>query len=457
MATTTVCARGGRTDRCPGILRLHEAGDGALARVRLPGGRASAEALDALAAGARLGNGIAELTSRASVQLRGLVAGGSDALVAVLRGGGLMPSAAHDRVRNVLASPFGGRVGVGELGSDDVVAALDAGLCADAGLAELPGRFLFAVDCGDGFVDRGATDVGLVAGLGAWRLWLAGRATALVADDAAGAAELALAAARAFLAVRGAGGGDADAGAGSGGTAGGARAGDDAAAGAWHVRDLPDGAARLANALGTTLGDGTPATAPVAPALGPRHQRDGRVALTALPRLGRLDAGQLDALAALVRAAGDGADVRLSGERTITVVDIEPARAGALADGLAAIGLLVAEDAGWEGLSACSGAGACRRARIDVRAAAEVRATQRGPGAPREHWCACDRGCGMPRGQGVVQVAAAGDDERVGGDHPALDAEAAVHVTVAGATTTARSAADAIALLATPAKVEVPA
>jgi sulfite reductase beta subunit-like hemoprotein len=414
MTSTTIDRARDQQDRCPGILRLHEAGDGALARVRLPGGRLSADALAALAAGARLGNGIAELTSRASLQLRGLAGERVAELAGTLAAGGLLPSPAHDRVRNILASPFGGRLtGAGEagelgLGTDALVDALDRGLCADPAFAELPARFLFAVDDGDGFVDLGAADVALVVqrrGAGA-RLQVAGTPTALVVDAPA-AAGLALAAARAFLALR-----------------------QRHAQEAWHVRDLPGGARALAAELGTALLSVDAGSSSVACPLGVRRPHDGGVALTVLPRLGRLDADQLAALAVLVR---DGS-ARLSCERTITFLDVAAERVEALAAGLARLGLIVAQGSGWPGLSACSGAGACRRARVDVRGAAEARAAQRGPDAPREHWCACERGCGMPRGTDLVQVLASGDE---------------VHVTRDGSTASSESVERALALLGT--------
>jgi len=62
-----------RADACPGALQTHAAADGALARVRVPGGLLTAEQLRVLAAAAReLGDDGLELTSRGNVQLRGL-------------------------------------------------------------------------------------------------------------------------------------------------------------------------------------------------------------------------------------------------------------------------------------------------------------------------------------------------------------------------------------------------
>jgi len=62
-------------DRCPGVLRLAEAADGYLARIRLPGGLIGAGPMRVLARLAGdLGDGRVELTSRGNVQLRGLVA-----------------------------------------------------------------------------------------------------------------------------------------------------------------------------------------------------------------------------------------------------------------------------------------------------------------------------------------------------------------------------------------------
>ncbi len=94
-------------DACPGVFAPHDAADGALARIRLPGGVIGAAALRVVADCAQeLGDGRVHLTSRGNLQLRGLSRSG--ALAARLADAGLLPSATHERVRNVLASPLAG-------------------------------------------------------------------------------------------------------------------------------------------------------------------------------------------------------------------------------------------------------------------------------------------------------------------------------------------------------------
>nr|WP_246345408.1 hypothetical protein [Conexibacter arvalis] len=571
-------------------MRPHDAGDGRLARVRVPGGLLRADQLDALAAGAALGNGLAELTSRGSVQLRGLPEGACDGgaaggLARVLAAGGLLPSPAHDRVRNLLASPLAGRHPDSLLDTDPLVAAFDAALCADPALAALPGRFLFALDDGAGLTDIAASDVALVAeardalghqpapardeaadrdlagaaadrdvadaamsnldgaggpgasgGLGpagravpasvVLRLHLAGTPTTLTvpaaaslpaapgATSSAAGASSAPGAAHAVPGSAAAAPGSAAAAPGSAAAASGsaAAAPDSAAAApgsataasgsaaaapgsvaaipdaapaslaavatlldaargflalrdeldptAWHVADLPDGAARLAAALGGAVNSGrlgvveNPKRPDFAP--GRRVQPDGRIALTALAPLGRLDRAQLLGLAALLQETAPTAEavtplggeaaraaapparagaqddsesacpaepaagtwiasaLRLSTARTVTLVDLPPDTADAAARELERLGLVVESGSGWEGLTACSGLGACRRALVDVRGAAAVRAARRRAGAPAEHWSACPRRCGMKRDVAIGVVA----DDGAGGREP---------------------------------------
>lgn len=118
-----------RVDRCPGALSLHAAADGLLARVRLPGGRITAAQLQGLAALTDL----LEITSRANIQLRGVTPSVAGAVAEL----GLLPSATHERVRNIAAHP------APEF--DATVTDLDQRLQARPALAALPGRFLFAV------------------------------------------------------------------------------------------------------------------------------------------------------------------------------------------------------------------------------------------------------------------------------------------------------------------------
>src|SRR3954470_13884396 len=246
---TDVPARA-RADACPGALQTHAAADGALARVRVPGGLLSAAQLRALASAARdLGDGALELTSRGNVQLRGLAEGAPPELGERLARAGLLPSETHERVRNLLASTLSGRSG-GLLDVRPWVVAFDAGLQADPALADLPGRFLATFDDGRGDVCGLGGDVGLLALEGGTvALLLAGADSGLRAASG-DAVALALAATRAFLLERAAQGGT-----------------------AWRLAELEDGPARVAAHLSGRNGhvgsSEEPVEVPRAPVAGP--------------------------------------------------------------------------------------------------------------------------------------------------------------------------------------------
>jgi precorrin-3B synthase len=155
-----------RRDRCPGVTRPWLAEDGALVRLRLVGGRLAAEQLAALSAlAAAHGDGAVHLTGRANLQVRALPHDGDRLLPevhAAVLATGLVPSEAHDLVRNIMVSPLTGRRG-GRADVRPVADDLDRLIRADARLAGLPGRFLFVLDDGRGDLHDRAADLGLVA------------------------------------------------------------------------------------------------------------------------------------------------------------------------------------------------------------------------------------------------------------------------------------------------------
>ncbi|QXJ20266.1 precorrin-3B synthase [Actinomadura graeca] len=346
-------------DGCPGALRVHPAADGGLARVRLPGGALDRPRLTALADASReLGDGFLELTSRANVQVRGLADGAERELGARLRAAGLLPSDTHERVRNIVASVLSGRDGGGLLDVRPLVAELDAALRADPGLAELPGRFLFALDDGRGDVIAMRADVGLYATRhDRFALVLAGADSGLRAGPD-GAVALALDAARTFLRVR---------------------------TGEWRVAELP-GALPLAGPRED------PVPVPAAPRRTPAGriaQRDGRTAFSALVPLGRLDPAPLR----------DAEEIIITPWRGVVIPD--------LTDVPHFPGLVTTPE--WEGLTSCAGRPGCARSLTDVRADA---ARARGPaGGLPVHWSGCERQCGRPADRHVAVVATPGGYE----------------------------------------------
>jgi precorrin-3B synthase len=408
------------------VLRLAAAADGFLARVRLPGGLASGEQLRVLARLAgELGDGRVELTSRGNVQLRGLAAAAASPLTSELFQAGLLPSLSHDRVRNVLASPLAGL----DRGPDltGIVGALDAALCARPRLAELSGRFLFAVDDGRGDVaGLGADVVATVRSDGAvvngLAVHAAGQRVVLAGDDglAGGASDadtadadagvpgrlrddvvdVMLAFAEAFLDLR----------AGPGGSA-------------WRVADLPDGdgrvraavAARLGLAAGPQERDAATGTRPVG--LVPREiagggetpaivRDDPGFSAVLIAPLGRLTAAQLTWVAD--RVAGRAA--RITPWRSVVLPD--QADAAGVLRAAAGLGFGTDEESPWLRVTACAGRPGCASALADVQADAAGFAA-RWPGRV-VHVSGCGRHCGRPAAT-EIDVTATSEGYQVAG------------------------------------------
>jgi precorrin-3B synthase len=287
-----------RRDLCPGLLRPWIADDGALVRLRVPGGTLATSALAALLdAAERHGDGAVHLTSRANLQVRGIAHDDgclSDAVVEAVMATGLMPSASHERVRNVMASPLTGRAG-GRVDLRPVVRELDALVCADPSLAALAGRFLFVLDDGRGDVAGRDLDLGLVAVAHDAVQLRAGRATwgpVVPVDEAASA--LAGLAAR-FV----------------------ERAGEQPTS-PWHVDELPGAGADLLDDPQEPRPETRVATDP--PPLGRIPQDDGRHARHLAVPDGRLTRHLLDEVLAL-RAP----EVVVTPWRTLIVPDLENA------------------------------------------------------------------------------------------------------------------------------------
>ena len=255
-----------RGDLCPGVLRPWPASDGALVRLRLPGGRLTRTTLASLLDVAEAyGDGRVHLTKRANLQLRALPhADGMLAaeVVSALRGTGLLPHPDHELVRNILVSPLTGLHG-GRADLRPVTVELDERICATPSLASLPGRFLFVLDDGRGDLTSRSCDLGLVAvAADEVQLRIGSSHWGPVVPLHEAAARL-TGLARAFQQVRG--------------------RGDDAA---WHVDELPVRPASQAPDPRALVAAGPPACGPIADGITHLPVADGaldRAAVEALP------------------------------------------------------------------------------------------------------------------------------------------------------------------------------
>ncbi|GAA2048560.1 precorrin-3B synthase [Williamsia deligens] len=376
------------------MLDPHPAADGLVARIRLPGGVVTPDQMRALAAfAADRGDGHLELTGRANVQVRGLSVVDDDAIEG-LREAGLLPSGAHDRVRNVLVSPLSGRIG----GRGDVrplAADLDAALLDDAVLVDLPGRFLFGLDDGHGDVVAHGPDVGVFARDDAsCEIVLGGARTGRVVDTGSAVAVL-IALAREFLRRRG---------------------------DRWRVADLDaDVRAEVVGVLDTLTSpaDGAPVTALPSdgPLVGWFDQDDGAVMLGAVVELARIPSRTAEFLAAIEHP------IVVTADREILVCDLADGVADTVVRVLAPMGVIFDATSPWARVSACAGAPGCAKSYADVRGDLTAHVAARDADDPqlagRQHWVGCDRGCGTPHTP-HLRVTAGPDGyrrDRIGDEH----------------------------------------
>lgn len=358
---------------------MHRAADGALARVRLPGGMITAAQMQALAhAATEWGAGSLELTSRGNLQIRGIDAAATTAVAEVVAAAGLLPSPTHERVRNIVASPLSGRTGT----TPDVralVSELDDALRARPAMAALPGRFLFGIDDGRADISGLGPDVGLHGCGETAALVLAGRDTGVRLPWSAAVPTLTAVAQR-FADIRG---------------------------NAWRVAELDDSAPLLKGLEATAAGGGTWEPV-IRPPVGWIQQNDGRVALGAGVPLGVLPARTAEFLAAIA------APMAITPWRSVLVFDLDEGVADVALRVLAPIGLVFDENSPWLSVSACTGSPGCEHSAADVRA--DAAAALHTPAGGHRHFVGCERACGSPA-VGEVLVAT-GDGYRPRTTHP---------------------------------------
>lgn len=409
-----------RASACPSLFRFAPARDGGICRLKAPFGRLSAAQARAVAAAAqRCGSGVIDVTNRANLQLRGIAPAREDMLIDALLAAGLGPDHPDaDDLRNVMTSPLAGLDPAQHIDAVAVGRALLARVAtADAGRTLSP-KLGFLVDGGEtvAAIDR-AHDV-----------WLSSRDTETMALGIAGAPPTRTDDAMPFLIVETDHAIDAVAAAVA--LFADAAARDPAIV---RVKDLVTRHGRdrfleaLAARVGARRGDDWRRSAPVPYGhVGVRAQRQpDRVALGAVPRLGRLSAARLTALAAIAERHGSGA-LRLTPWQSVMVPDVARAHSAAALAALTDAGLVCDAQDPLASMIACSGSTGCHAGLADAKADALALAAllPRGRAPMTVHVSGCEKRCAARRATDVTVIAAQPGRYRVDGTGDPLDVAA---------------------------------
>lgn len=379
---------------CPGVLHAVQAKDGLLIRIRMPGGLIEPNQLRTIADLSRgYADGSIEVTSRANLQLRAIRAQDLSHVVAGISSAGLLPSPAHDRVRNIVTSAIAGLDGEEIIDPRPLIQELDRRLRAETIFADLHPKFSFAIHGGPSRFSREIDDISLEAveldRAPHFHLSIGGASSGF-AVKGADAVPCMLAAAKMCIGLTKA----------SGLPVRGKSL--DAIPGA--MESIADALAPLfarssLSAPSRRFEEALPGTYPTT--------RPGRVSIIPSVPLGRLTAEQAHCLAdAADRWAGD---LRLAPWRGVVIGSIPKSAAETIVEGLHSVGLSCDGRDGYRGIAACAGIGGCSASLADVRgdavALAQRLAGRAGPPGWTVNLSGCEKRCARRRGAAAELVA----------------------------------------------------
>jgi precorrin-3B synthase len=358
-------------------------GDGLLVRLTPTGTTMSCEAFAALCTAARrYGNGVIEITSRGSVQIRGL----TEDSVKRFAAGVARIDLAFGEGPPVLSDPLAGLAPQEALDASVIAADLRRAIAAAPFAADIGPKVAVAIDGGGVLhLDAVVADVRMRAQASGAHLHLAVGGDAETASPiGAVAAEHAVEAATRMLRVIAAGGP------------------------AVRARDIvaTNGAAAFRRVVADILVDlPPPPPRPPADPLGTYALRDGRLAIGLGLPFGHAHATALEELTHAAAETG-ATGYRTAPGRALVVMGVTEDGAGHLADIAQRLGFIVRADDPRRRVVACAGAPICASAEIPTRALAPslAKVAVTGADAPMMHLSGCAKGCACPRSTPLTVV-----------------------------------------------------
>jgi precorrin-3B synthase len=358
-------------------------GDGLLVRLTPTGATMSCEAFAALCTAARrYGNGVIEITSRGSIQIRGLTEDSVKRFAAAVAGIDL----AFGEGPPVLSDPLAGLAPQEAVDASAIAADLRRAIAAAPFAADIGPKVAVAIDGGGVLhLDAVTADVRMRAQASGAHLHFAVGGDAETASPiGAVAAEHAVEAATRMLRVIAAGGPAA------------------------RARDIvaTNGAVAFRRVIADILVDlPPPPPRPPADPLGTHALRDGRLAIGLGLPFGHAHATALEELTHAAAESG-ATGYRTAPGRALLVVGVTEDGAGHLADIAQRLGFIGRADDPRRQVVACAGAPICASAEIPTRALGPslAKVAVAGADAPMVHLSGCAKGCACPRSTPLTVV-----------------------------------------------------